>query len=89
LEQLNDVLLDGVSGTPVLLVVASSCSPEKFYTLLDHVLWYDGSRTTSLRQQGDRTVSSPSDLQIAAGDSLDIRDLHDLSDLLDLPDQLC
>jgi hypothetical protein len=68
----------GVPEPPVLLVVASSFDLEKFCTLPDHFLWYNGSRTTSHHQQGDGTVSSPSDLRIAASNSHDIRDLHDL-----------
>jgi hypothetical protein len=79
----------------VLLVVASSCDPEKFCTLSDCVPWYDGSHTTSLRQQGDGTLFSLNDPKTAAGDSCDIHDLHDLCDLHDLRDphdlldQLC
>jgi hypothetical protein len=69
----------------VLLVVVSSCNPEKSYTLLDHLLRYDGFCTTSLHQQGDGTISSPSDLRIATGDSCDI---HDLRHPHDLPDRL-
>jgi hypothetical protein len=67
-------------------VVASSCDPEKFCTLLDHVLRCDGSHTTSLHRQGDRNASSLSDLKTVAGDSYDIRGLHDRCDL---PGQLC
>jgi hypothetical protein len=67
---------------PPVQVVASSYEPEKFCTLSDHVLWYDGSHTTSLRQQGDATVSSPSDLWVAAGDSHDTRDPYDPRDQL-------
>jgi hypothetical protein len=70
----------------VLLVVASFCDPEKFYTLLDCVLQYDGSCTIFLRQQGDGMVSSPSYPRIATGDSHDIGDLRNPHDL---PDQLC
>jgi hypothetical protein len=63
----------------VLLVVASSCDPEKFYTLPDNVLMYDGSRTTSLHHQGDGKASSLYDPRTATGDS---RDIHGLCDLL-------
>jgi hypothetical protein len=71
---------------------------RKSYTLPDHVLQYDGSRTTFLCRQGDGMVSSPSDLRVATGDSFDTHGLHDLCDLhdlrglrdpCDLPDQLC
>jgi hypothetical protein len=57
---------------PTLLVAASSCDLEKFYTLLDHVPWYDKSCTTSLRHRGIGRVSSLSDLRTAC------RDTHDL-----------
>jgi hypothetical protein len=67
-------------------VVASSCDPEKFCTLSDHVLRYDGSHTTFLRHQGDRKASSPSDLRIAAGGFYGTHDLHDPCDL---PGQSC
>jgi hypothetical protein len=70
----------------VLLVVASSCSAEKFYTPPDHAQWYDGSRTTSLHHQGDGKTSFLSDLRTTASDSRDIRGLRDL---YDLPNQLC
>jgi hypothetical protein len=65
---------------PPVLVVASSCDPEKFCTPPDHVLRYDRSHITSLRQQGDGMVSSPSNLRVAASDSHDIRDPYDLHD---------
>jgi hypothetical protein len=65
----------GAPGPPVLLVVASSYDPEKFCTLLDHVLRCDGSRTTSLRRQDDRNASSLSDLRTVAGSFRDPCDL--------------
>jgi hypothetical protein len=71
------------------LVEASSCDLEKFCTLPDRVLWYDEFCTTSLHQQGDGTISSPSDLRIAAGDSHDICGLRDLYDPRGLCDRLC
>jgi hypothetical protein len=55
---------------------------KSFALFLDHVLWYDGSRTTFLHRQGDGTVFSPSDLRTVVGDSHDIYDLHDLLDQL-------
>jgi hypothetical protein len=70
----------------VLLVVASSCDLEKFCTLLDHVLRYDGSRTTSLHHQIDGNASSLSDPRTTASSFRDIRGLCDLCDLLG---QLC
>jgi hypothetical protein len=70
----------------VLLVVVSSYNLEKFYTLSERVLRYDGSRTTSLRQQGDEMISSPSNLRTTTGDS---RNIHDLCDPYNLRDQLC
>jgi hypothetical protein len=82
---LGDVHPVGALGPPVL-VVASSCDPEKFCTLLDHVLRCDGSRTSSLRRQGDINASSPSDLRTAAGG---FHGIHDLRDPCDLPGQSC
>jgi hypothetical protein len=51
-------------GVPALLEAASFCDPEKFCTLPDHVNRCDGFRTTSLRRQGVRRVSFPSNLSI-------------------------
>jgi hypothetical protein len=67
-------------------VLTSSYDSGKFCTLPDRVLWYDESRTTSLHQQGDEMISSPSDLRIATDNS---RSLHDPRGLHDLRDQLC
>jgi hypothetical protein len=62
-------------------VVASSCDPEKFCTVPNHILRYDGSRTTSLHHQGDGKASSLSDSRTAASDSCDIHGLHELCNL--------
>jgi hypothetical protein len=70
----------------VLVVVASSCDPEKFCTILDRVPRYNGSRITSLHHQGDRKASSLSNPKTVVGGS---RDICDLRDLCDLPGQLC
>jgi hypothetical protein len=67
----------------VLLVVPSSYDLEKFCTLIDHVLRWDGSRTTSLRHQGDEKTSSPFDLRT------DVGDFYGLRDLCDLPSRSC
>jgi hypothetical protein len=52
----GDVRPDGHHVALALMAVASSSDTEKFYTLLDCVLRYDGSHTTSLRRQGDRNA---------------------------------
>jgi hypothetical protein len=62
----------------VLLLVVSSYDVEKFCTLPDCALRCDGSHTTSLRHQGDRKVSSLSDLMTAAGGFHGIRGPSDL-----------
>jgi hypothetical protein len=68
---------------PVLLALASSSYTEKFYTLPDHALRHDGSRTTSLCHQGDRNVSFLSNQRTACHDT------HDLRGPCGLPDQSC
>jgi hypothetical protein len=71
----GDVRPDGVPEPLVLQVVASSCDLEKFCTLSDRVLRYDGSRTTFLHRQGDGNTSSLSNPRTTVRDS---RSLHDL-----------
>jgi hypothetical protein len=66
-----------------LLTVASSFDSEKIYTLPDRVMRYDGSRTTSLRRQGDGKASSLSDQRTACLET------HDLRGPCDLPDRSC
>jgi hypothetical protein len=51
-------------------VEGSSCDPKKFCTLLERVLRYDGSYTTSMHCQGNKKASSLSDLKTAASDSM-------------------
>jgi hypothetical protein len=53
---------------PALLVAASSYDTEKFCTILDHVMWYDESHTTSQRHLGVGWASSPSDLRSGCRD---------------------
>jgi hypothetical protein len=77
----SDVHPNGHLMAPVLLAVASSSDPEKFYTLPDRALRYDGSRTTSLRRRGDKKVSSLSNQRTACHDT------HDLHSPCSLPDR--
>jgi hypothetical protein len=53
---------------------------EKFYTLSDRVMRYDGSHTTSLRHQVDGNVSSFSDQMTAYRETRDLRGPCGLTD---------
>jgi hypothetical protein len=79
----DDVRPDGHLASPVLLAVTSSFDLEKFYTLLDHVMRYDGSHTTSLCHQVDGNVSSLSDQMTA------YRETRDLCGPCGLTDRSC
>jgi hypothetical protein len=77
-ESLSDALPDGDFEVHALLVAESFCD-QIFFTLLDHVHWYDGPHATYLRHRGVGMTSSPSDLKIVfRGTS----DPHDPSNLL-------
>jgi hypothetical protein len=78
-DRLDDVCLDEALA-PLELVAASSCGPEKSYTLPDHAHQYDGSRTTSLHLQGGGMTSSPSVLWVPTDGSHDLRDPFDMHD---------
>jgi hypothetical protein len=63
---------------PAVLVVASFCDPEKFYTLPNHVLLCDEFHTTFLHHPVVRKVFSLSDLRTTFHGILDPCGLSDL-----------